>query len=180
MKHAPVFTQKLLLFLIFIALSLTETASALPVGQNFPTIKLNNLQKKSVQVPHPEKRWTVIIMADSHTLQPEINPWLNWLRRIQQNMPSLTFYEIPVIDQKYKAYGSAINVFMKRQLPDSSFYPVTLPLFTSPSQTLKRYQASARQINLWLTDASGNVLFKTTGAMTADKQNAILKQVQTN
>jgi hypothetical protein len=119
-------------------------------------------------------------MADSHTLQPEINHWLNWLRQIQKNLPDLTFYEIPVIDQKYKAYNSAISVFMKRQLPDNSFYSLTLPLFTQPSQVQKNYQASTMQINLWLTDALGNVILKTTGPMTTDKQNAILNKLHKN
>lgn len=178
MKQSHVFTRMLGVLLLFFALNLARTVSAIPVGQNFPPIELNNLQKNPVQVPHPEKRWTVIIMADSHSLQPEINRWLEWLRQVQKNSQDLMFYEIPVVDQKYKVYDSTISVFMKRQLPDSSFHSITLPLYTKPSKAQDSYQASANQINIWLTNNSGSVLFKTTGRMTPDKQNAILNKLQ--
>lgn len=168
------FNKMRFLLMMSIALGMLMHCKTSAMVQKFPALRLENLHQKTVVVPHSDKPLTLVIMADEYKLQPRINTWLTWLKQVQQTYPKLAFYEIPVVDEKYKSYWPTIRLFMKRQLPDSSFYSVTLPYFISPVKAHQYYHTSAKQIHVWLTNSAGQVLYQTSGELTPVKQQAIL------
>lgn len=143
-------------------------------GQALPKTQLVSLAQQTVTVPNPSSAYTVIILAYNHKLQPTINPWLQWLYQLQKTHARLSFYEIPVVDDKYKSYRNAIELFMKRQLPAKHFYPHVLPYYTQPAVVKAQYQAPQDNVHIWLSDASGKVMHYTTGALTPQKKAAFL------
>lgn len=168
------------LFLIMLVLNLPLLGKSSAEGEIFSVLKLNNLNQQLTTVPNPQKKVTVLIVADNHKLQTGINSWLRWLKQVQQTNPGMAFYEIPLVDEKYKPYWSAISLFMKRQLPDSSYFSVTLPYFILPLKGLKYYQINTNQINIWLINAQGKTIYRTTGILTAEKQHDVLQNIQRN
>lgn len=169
------FVLKLALLLVTVFQITTFTANAAPT---FPPVSLSNLEGNLVSIPTQKKKYTIVIMAFDHELQSGINPWLDWLQKVKASNTLFDFYEIPVVDKKYNSYRKAIEFFMKRQLKKKIFYSKTLPYFASPENISQQYSASTGRIELWVMNASGNILYRTNNQLTESKKSDILSYLK--
>jgi hypothetical protein len=164
------FSLSLAIVLAFFIGFITTTSEA--SSGTFPSLSLPSLAQQSVQIPNRSKDKTIVIVAFRHQLQPMINPWLLWLQS-EATTKNIAFYEVPVVAKKYTPYKKAIVPFMKRQLPNASFYKHTVPFYSPFSSLSNRLNISEKAVSIFVLNKRGVIQFHTQGGLTASKKKAI-------
>jgi len=88
------------------------------IGNKFPEIRDNSLEKTPVSLPEAAKgKITLVVISFLHQNQPQLDSWLEPFVDKYGNKESLTFYEVPMISGGYKFMRPMIDGGMRAGIP---------------------------------------------------------------
>ncbi len=165
-----------LLLTVFLTLAMTHVDAQ----EQLPAFSSQSLTGVSYSFPQSLKKpYTAVIVAFSPKKQNEVNQWLAELKPLASQNNRFTYYELPVMDSKYKVSKSVIETFMKKTVPDKATQQRIIPVFTDLNSFSRSLSISNKKdIHIVLVDQTGTVLWSTVGALSKDKLNQLIAAIK--
>jgi hypothetical protein len=146
----------------------------------FPTVTARNLLRHQVTLPDDfEGEWNVLLIAFQQRQQSLIDTWLPFVQQLEQTGQGVVFYELPVIQRLNMLARTFINEGMRAGIPDRLARERTITLYIDKAvfrQTLGL--PHEEDIYVLLVDRQGRVLWRSQGAFTPEKGEALAQAVQ--
>lgn len=147
----------------------------------FPSVVGRNINNVGYELPSEfEGAYNIVLMAFTQEQQFTVNTWLNALRALEAEQPSVRVYELPTLTKQYNwAQRRMIDYWMDNGISDRTARHTTITLYTDlrAMQTALGY-ADMGTVRLYLVDQEGAVYWESEGAYSASKFDG-LKQILT-
>ena len=141
----------------------------------FPALQFPDLNKKAVSLPgglNGERN--LVIIAFERKQQNDIDTWLAVLPAMLANHPKVAYYELPVIDKMNGMMRWFINNGMRGGIPDPAQRERTITLYTDKKVFREALRIpDEKRIYLLMLNKAGEVLWRTEGVVSPDKQQAL-------
>ncbi len=171
---------KLILCALFLRAALLPLAAQPgPSPVHFPTVTSYSLAKAKVTLPaaFTGKRNLLLLSFDADQT-PEINRWVTEVQSLSRLDSGLSYYLLPISQQKNPLYRWWDNSAMRSDFSDPQLWPRVVPLYLNETRFRKQLQIpSDRQVVILLTDRGGNVLWRASGPMNPQKVAALRAQL---
>ena len=163
-----------LLLLIFAGASRAETM--------FPALQFPDLNKNFVSLPSGLKgERNLVIIAFERKQQNDIDTWLAVLPAMLANHPKVAYYELPVIDKMNGMMRWFINNGMRGGIPDPAQRERTITIYTDKKVFREALRIpDEKRIYLLMLNKAGEVLWRTDGIVSAEKQQALKEHLATS
>ena len=146
----------------------------------FPTVTARNLHGRQVTLlAGLQGKERVLLIAFQRWQQSLIDSWVPFLGRLEQDNPDLRYYELPVIRALPWLARSFIDGGMRAGIPDPTARERTLTLYLDK----RAFRAALdlpdeENIYLLLVDSQNQVRWRTRGAYTVEKGEALLARIE--
>lgn len=136
----------------------------------FPTVKGSNLSGQEFVLPASfEGEINVVALAFQMWHQNEVDTWMPLLKHLEQTMPGLRAYELPVIRSMNRINQWMIDQGMRGGIPDRATRARTITLYIDKELFRRNLDLpSEDHIYVLLVDRDGEVLWRTQGAYHPD------------
>jgi len=148
----------------------------------FPGITGTNLlrQKLTLQVIR-QGELNILFIAFQQWHQAWVDSWVPTARQLEQVFPGVQFYELPVIWKMNRFSQTFINEGMRAGIPNQATRQKTITLYTDKGAFRQALDLpNEESIYVLLVDRQGNVLWRTEGAYSEEKGEALKKAIQEN
>jgi hypothetical protein len=141
----------------------------------FPTVKAYSLAKAKVTLPAELKgKENLLVLSFDVSRGPEVDRWLREAESLERLHAGLRYYVLPVSGRENDLYRWWQNSSMRGSYNDPQEWPWIVPLYVNRKQFRSALQiAKDRTVVVLLTDQQGNVLWRTDGKLTQEKQAAL-------
>lgn len=141
----------------------------------FPKVKGSNLERRSFTLPNDfEGQLNLVILAFWRDHQMLVDTWMPLARRLQQRNPDLVTYELPVIESRSKISQWLLDSGMRAGIPDRNVREHTITLYIDKAAFLASLGIEDETtICTLLIDREGTVLWRTSGALDQEKEEAL-------
>ena len=132
----------------------------------FPTISGESLLRETVALPaYFSGRFNLIFIAFHQYHQRDVNSWLPLVEDLADRQADFNYYELPTIRPMNVVSRTFLREGMRGGIPDSATRARTVTLHLD-KDAFRRALAipNENDIHLLLLDASGRILWRTTGA----------------
>ena len=145
-------------------------AAATGLG-NFPRVEANSLNKQRFLLPKDfGGQVNLVLISFAREQQHAVDSWLPAAKHAEQQHAELRYYELPTTAKENLLYRWWFNSALRSNNADPALNGRILTLYVSKGQFLHALQIpNEKHIAVLLVNRSGQVLWKTTGAYTADK-----------
>jgi hypothetical protein len=111
--------------------------------------------------------------------QQTVNTWIPFAQEIEASFPGFIYYELPTIYEMPIVSRTFINEGMRAGIPDQTARERTVTLYLD-KKTFKSALDIPHEndIYLFLVDRDGQIIWRATGAFTAQKGDDLLQIVQ--
>ena len=170
----------------FILCALFLRAALLPLaaqpGQppvHFPTVTSYSLTKAKVTLPAAfTGNRNLLLLSFDADQTTEINRWVTEAQSLSRLDSSLSYYLLPISQQKNPLYRWWDNSAMRSDFSDPQLWPRVVPLYVNENRFRRQLHIpSDRQVVILLTDRKGNVLWRASGPLDAQKIAALRAQL---
>ncbi|HVJ07512.1 MAG TPA: hypothetical protein VM554_03960 [Acidisarcina sp.] len=163
----------LALFLCHTALAQPGAASA--ANSNFPVVASYNLDKTKVTLPRDlQGEINLLMLSFAPEQQKDVDSWKPIVKEVETSRPGFRHYLVPVFSRENFLSRWWMNSSLRSRLPANEERKWTIPLYLNRQRFLKQLQiASDQEITLLLVEKSGQILWRTTGALTEEKRAAL-------
>lgn len=146
----------------------------------FPTVKGSNLAGKEYVLPADfEGELNIVAVAFQMWHQDEVNTWMPLLEQMENQVPGLRAYELPVIRSMNRVSQWMIDQGMRGGIPDLATRSRTITLYTDKERFRQALELSSENhIYILLVDRRGEVLWRTEGAYRSDTARALVGAVE--
>lgn len=146
----------------------------------FPAVAGSNLLRQKVNLPDGlsgEVRLLFIAFQQWH--QSLVDSWVPAARQLEQTVPGLRFYELPVIQQMNGLYQTFINEGMRAGIPNPATRQKTITLYLD-KPVFRKALAIPDEGTIWvlLLDRDGNVTWRTDGGYSAEMAAALVQAIR--
>jgi hypothetical protein len=148
----------------------------------FPTATGSNLQRKKLTLPADfGGKLNIALIAFEQWQQNTINTWLPFVEQLGQRYDSVRYYELPVIQQMNFIARTFINEGMRAGIPDAKVRDQTITLYLDkPAFRQALALPHERDIYVLIVDWQGKVIWRTEGAFTPEKGEALTRAIEEN
>jgi hypothetical protein len=145
----------------------------------FPVTSGKNLMRQSVTVPSDlEGQFVLVLVAFQRWHQSRIDTWLPAIAQFEARFAGLRHYELPVLPSMNILSRTFINEGMRAGIPDPVARATTITLYVDMDEFLPALGVSNNDdIHLLLLDRSGEILWRTAGAYSADVAQSLADEL---
>ncbi|MCU0487612.1 MAG: hypothetical protein MUE67_01520 [Anaerolineales bacterium] len=146
----------------------------------FPAVSGSNLLRQKVSLPDDlAGQVRLLLIAFQQWHQSLVDSWVPAARQLEQDVPGLRFYELPVIQQMNGLYQTFINEGMRAGIPNPTTRQKTITLYLD-KPAFRKALAIPDEQTIWLLvlDRDGNVIWRTDGGYTAEKAAALSQAIR--
>ena len=147
---------------------------------HFPVVSGFNLDRQEFEFPHDFGGDYNLVMVPFQRYHQEIvNTWIPFAQEVEASFPGFIYYELPTIYEMPALSRTFLNEGMRAGIPDQTARERTITLYLN-KDTFKTALGipNENDIYLILVDRSGEILWSTTGAYTAEKADGLLRFIQ--
>jgi len=147
---------------------------------NFPIVQGSNLSKREFNLPADfEGELNILAVAFQAWQQNEVDTWMPLMLELEQEIPGLRAYELPVIRSMNRFSQWFIDEGMRGGIPDPSTRARTITLYTDKERFRAALGLSGENhIYVLLVDRRGEVLWRAQGAYRPDTARELSAAVQ--
>jgi hypothetical protein len=152
----------------------------LDVDENFPVVSGFNLNRQEFEFPRDfGGDLNLVIVPFQQYQQQTVNTWIPFAQEIEASFPGFIYYELPTIYEMPIVSRTFINEGMRAGIPDQTARERTVTLYLD-KKTFKSALDIPHEddIYLFLVDRDGQIIWRATGAFTAQKGDDLLQIVQ--
>jgi len=137
----------------------------------FPPVIGRNLNRVDYSLPEDfEGQFNLIFLAFSQAQQNEVDTWLPFAKTVEENLPSMYFYEIPTLTKANGLFRNIIEGGMRSGIKDPEARARTITLYLDRTDFLRNLGVSSTSsILTLLVEKEGDVLWMTEGTYTDEK-----------
>ena len=148
----------------------------------FPTSTGSNLQRKKLTLPADfGGALSITLIAFEQWQQNTVDTWLPFVEQLEQRYDGVRYYELPVIRRMNFIARTFINEGMRAGIPDTKARDRTITLYLDKHAFRQALDLPhERDIYILLVDQHGNVVWKTEGAFTPEKGEALTRVLEEN
>lgn len=149
---------------------------------DFPSVPATSLDKAHMQLPKDfggEVNLVMIYFAREQ--QQDVDSWLPAARQLESSHPKLRYYELPTTARENLLYRWWFNSALRSNTTDPALDSRILTLYVSKGKFRQALKiANEKQIVTALVDRSGRVLWRTSGAFSAEKERSLAAVLAAN
>jgi hypothetical protein len=136
----------------------------------FPTVKGSNLSGREFILPASfDGELNVVALAFQMWHQNEVDTWMPLLKHLEQTVPGLRAYELPVIRSMNRINQWMLDQGMRGGIPDQATRARTITLYVDKEPFRRELELpNEDHIYVLLVDRMGKVLWRTQGAYGPD------------
>lgn len=140
-----------------------------------PTVRGANLLRQTLEFPASfTGELNLVFVAFQQWQQREVDSWVPLAEKLHQSLPRLQYYEFPTIQSMNFLARTFINEGMRAGIPNRETRARTITLYLDKKAFRSALDIpDEAHIHVFLFDADGNVLWRTTGAFTEEKGEAL-------
>jgi hypothetical protein len=141
----------------------------------FPVVVSYDLNKVKVTLPGDLKGdVNLLLLPFEREQQADADSWLPLAKEVETAHPGLRHYMLPVFGRENFLYRWWINSSMRSDAKDDQERQSTIPLYLNRPTFLKQLKiASDTHVTVLLVKKDGDVIWRSTGAMTAEKRASL-------
>jgi hypothetical protein len=146
----------------------------------FPRVIGSNLLRQKVTLPADLRaELNILFVAFFQWHQAQVDSWIPLARQLEQILPGVQFYEIPVIQKMNFLSQTFINEGMRAGIPNQTTRQKTITLYLD-KRVFRRALDLPNEDNIWVLvlDGAGNLLWRTQGAYSPEQGEALLGAIQ--
>jgi hypothetical protein len=146
----------------------------------FPQVTGSNLLRHELTLPDDlQGELNILFIAFQQWHQALVDSWVPLARQLEQSFPGVQFYETPVIRKMNVISQAFINEGMRAGIPNQTTREKTITLYID-KKALRRALEIPNEETIWVLvlDRQGNVLWRTDGAYSQEKGEALLNTIQ--
>lgn len=150
-------------------------------GVFFPTVSGFNLDREELEFHRDfAGSLNLVIVPFEQRQQLDVNNWIPAAQALEREFPGFIYYELPTIYQLPSLSRTFINEGMRAGIPDQTSRERTVTLYLD-KETFKASLGieSEAVIHLFLCDAEGRILWRTTGVYSAAKDAELREVIRT-
>ena len=147
---------------------------------HFPVVSGFNLNRQEFTFPRDfDGDYNLVIVPFQQYQQQIVNTWIPFAQEVEASFPGFIYYELPTINEMPVLSRTFINEGMRAGIPDQTARERTITLYLN-KETFKTALdiTTEEDIFLFLVDRDGEILWRTTGAYTAEKGEDLLQLIQ--
>jgi len=148
----------------------------------FPQVTGSNLLRRKVTLPDDlQGELNILFIAFQQWHQALVDSWVPMARQLEQSFPGVQFYELPVIYKMNFFSQTFLNEGMRAGIPNPTTRQKTITLYID-KKAFRQALDIPDEDTIWVLvlDRQGNVLWRTDGAYSQEKGDALFKAVQEN
>jgi hypothetical protein len=148
----------------------------------FPETSGSNLLRQKVTLPDDlQGELNILLVAFYRWHQDLVDTWVPTVSQLEGAYSGVRFYEIPVIQKMNFVYRTFINEGMRAGIPNQATRQKTITLYLN-KEDFRRAVDIPDERTIWVLviDRQGNILWRTKGAYTQEKGDALLKAITTS
>jgi hypothetical protein len=145
----------------------------------FPVISGSNLLRRKVSLPADlQGEINIVFIAFQQWQQAWVDSWVPIARHLEQTIPGVQFYELPVIQKMNLLSQTFINEGMRAGIPNPVTREKTITLYIDKAAFRKALDIPSEE-TIWVlvVDRQGNVLWRTEGVYSQAKEEALLSAI---
>lgn len=152
------------------------------VHMKFPGVTGANLLRQKITLPGDlQGELNILFIAFQQWHQAWVDSWVPTARQLEQAFPGVQFYELPVIWKMNRFSQTFINEGMRAGIPNQTTRQKTITLYTDKVAFRQALDLpNEESIYVLVVDRQGNVLWRTEGAYSEEKGEALKKAIQEN
>jgi hypothetical protein len=145
------------------------------IEMNFPKVSGSNLNGRTMILPDDFKGdLNIIIIAFKRVHTELIEGWTSSLENLAKNYPELTYWELPVLSNRYSVFRWWIDGGMRTGIIDNKAREQTITLYIDKRNFKKELEIPNEEtICLLLVDGNGKVIWRAEGAFTEKKLQSL-------
>lgn len=146
----------------------------------FPAVTGSNLLRRKVALPdNLQGELNIVFIAFYQWHQALVDAWVPKARQLEKKFAGVWFYEIPVIYKMNFLSQTFINEGMRAGIPNPITREKTITLYLD-KEAFRRALDIPHEETIWvlLLDRQGNVLWRTEGAYSHEKGDALFEAIQ--
>jgi hypothetical protein len=148
----------------------------------FPEISGSNLLRQKITLPDDlQGELNILLVAFHRWHQDLVDTWVPAVDQLEGSYSGVRFYEIPVIQNMNFVYRTFINEGMRAGIPNQATRQKTITLYLNKEE-FRRAVDIPDESTIWVlvVDRQGNILWRTEGAYTQEKGDALLNAITTS
>lgn len=149
-------------------------------GGYFPTVSGFNLDRVELEFPRDfGGSLNLVIVPFEQRQQLDVNTWIPAAQALEREFPGFIYYELPTIYQLPSLSRTFINEGMRAGIPDQTSRERTVTLYLD-KETFKAALGIETEevIHLFLCDAEGRILWRSTGVYSNAREAELRAAVQ--
>jgi len=150
------------------------------VHMKFPEVIGANLLRQKISLPDDlQGELNILFIAFQQRHQAWVDSWVPTARQLEQVFPGVQFYELPVIWKMNRFSQTFINEGMRAGIPNQATRQKTITLYTDKGAFRQALDLpNEESIYVLVVDRQGDVLWRTEGAYSEEKGEALTKAIQ--
>jgi hypothetical protein len=149
-------------------------------GPYFPVVSGFNLNRQEFEFPRDfERELNLVIVPFQQYQQNTVNTWLPAVQEIETAFPGFIYYEMPTIYEMPVLSRTFINEGMRAGIPDQTSRERTITLYLNKAEFKSALEIpNEEDIFLFLVNRDGEILWRTTGAYSAEKADELVQVME--
>jgi len=147
---------------------------------HFPVVSGFNLNRQEFEFPRDfGAELNLVIVPFQRWQQETVNTWVPYLQDVEDEFPNFIYYELPTIYEMPAISRTFINEGMRAGIPDQTARERTVTLYIDKSKFKAALNIDSEEdINLFLVDREGEILWQNTGTYTPEKAKGLFEFIQ--
>lgn len=181
--------MSLVRFLIFVAVilggigiifKLAPRKSVLQINRSethFPRVTGYNLDRQELEFPRDfAGEVNLVFIPFQRYHQDTVDTWIPRIQQIEAENTGFFYYEMPTLTSMSTVYRTFLNEGMRAGIPDSTSRQRTITLYLDKEGFKSALDIpNEREIYLFLVNKQGEILWRTEGAYTREKDESLLQ-----
>jgi hypothetical protein len=167
-------------FLVWRIVPAKSRLQVLQSGPYFPVVSGFNLNRQEFEFPRDfERELNLVIVPFQQYQQNTVNTWLPAVQEIEVAFPGFIYYEMPTIYEMPVLSRTFINEGMRAGIPDQTARERTITLYLNKSEFKSALEIpNEEDIFLFLVNRDGEILWRATGAYSAEKADELVQVIK--
>jgi len=166
---------------VALASSVLVQGPATTPAAHFPSVSGDNLSKATLHLPadFAGANGNLILIAFEREQQKDVDTWAVRAAVLEKSQPGFRFYDLPILPRRDIFYRWWLNTAMRSGVSEDAARARTIPLYVGKEDFRKSLQIpSERTITALLLNKQGDVVWRTEGPWSDDKQKQLLSSLE--
>ena len=146
---------------------------------HFPEVSGTNLMRREFNFPQDfQGDYNLVIIPFQQAQQRDVNTWLPAAQELERTFPGFIYYELPTIYELPTLSRTFINEGMRAGIPDQNARERTITFYLDKDEfKIALGITSEENIQLFLVDREGNLLWQEEGLFNPEKVQSLIDQL---